>query len=47
VLWPLEPAQDEKPDWTRWQGPVQKVAVALKVPHKSLESTIVQGLTDP
>jgi hypothetical protein len=44
VLWPLEPAQDEKPDWTRCQGLVQKVAVALKVPHKSLESTIVQGL---
>jgi hypothetical protein len=24
VLWPLKPAQDEKPDWTRWQGPVKK-----------------------
>jgi hypothetical protein len=44
VLWPLEPAQDEKPDWIRWQGPVQKVVVELKVLHKSLEKTIVQGL---
>jgi type II secretory pathway predicted ATPase ExeA len=44
VLWPLEPAQDDKPDWTRWQGPVQKVVVELKVLHKSLEKTIGQGL---
>jgi hypothetical protein len=44
VLWPLEPAQDEKPDWTRWQGPVQKVVVELKVLHKSLEKTLASGL---
>jgi hypothetical protein len=44
VLWPLEPAQDDKPDWTRWQGPVQKVVVALKVLHKSLEKNLASGL---
>ena len=47
VLWPLKPAKDEKPDWIRWQGPVQKAVVALKVLHKSLESTIFQGLNRP
>jgi hypothetical protein len=46
VLWPLEPAQDEKekPDWTRWQGPVQKVVVELKVLHKILKKTLASGL---
>ncbi len=44
VLWPLAPAQEEKPDWVRWQGPVQKIVVELKVLHKSLESTIFSGL---
>jgi hypothetical protein len=44
VLWPLEPVQDDKPDWTRWQGPVQKVVVELKVLHKSLEKTLAHGL---
>ncbi|HKL00420.1 MAG TPA: AAA-like domain-containing protein [Desulfotignum sp.] len=44
VLWPLQPAQDDNPDWTRWQGPVQKVVVELKVLHKSLEKTLASGL---
>ena len=44
LLWPLKPAKDEKSDWIRWQGPVQRVAVALKVLHKSLENTIVSFL---
>ncbi len=44
VLWPLKPAKDEKPDWIKWQGPVQKVVVELKVLHKSLEKTIALGL---
>jgi hypothetical protein len=46
VLWPLEPAQDEKEesDWTRWQGPVQKVVVELKVLHKILKKTLASGL---
>jgi hypothetical protein len=48
VLWPLEPedaaTQAGRPAWTRWQGPVQKVVVELKVLHKSLEQTIATGL---
>jgi hypothetical protein len=48
VMWPLEPeeAADQagRPAWTRWQGPVQKVVVELKVLHKSLEQTIAKGL---
>jgi hypothetical protein len=44
VLWPLKPVEDEKPDWSRWQGPVQKVVVELKILHKSLENTIARGL---
>jgi hypothetical protein len=48
VMWPLEPeeaaVQAGRPAWTRWQGPVQKVVVELKVLHKGLESTIANGL---
>jgi len=33
-----------RPDWTRWQGPVQKMVVELKVLHKGLENTIARGL---
>jgi hypothetical protein len=48
VMWPLEPeeaaVQAGRPAWTRWQGPVQKVVVELKVLHKSLEQTIAKGL---
>jgi hypothetical protein len=44
VLWPLAPAQDDNPDWIRWQGPVQKVVAELKVLHKSLEKTLASGL---
>jgi hypothetical protein len=44
VLWPLELPEEGRPDWARWQGPVQKVVVELKVLHKSLELTLVQGL---
>jgi hypothetical protein len=48
VMWPLEPEevalQAGRPAWTRWQGPVQKVVVELKVLHKSLENTIAKGL---
>jgi hypothetical protein len=48
VMWPLEPEeaalQAGRPAWTRWQGPVQKVVVELKVLHKGLENTIAKGL---
>jgi hypothetical protein len=48
VMWPLEleetAVQTGRPPWTRWQGPVQKVVVELKVLHKSLEQTIAKGL---
>jgi hypothetical protein len=48
VMWPLETeeaaVQTGRPPWTRWQGPVQKVVVELKVLHKSLEQTIAKGL---
>jgi hypothetical protein len=48
VMWPLEPeeaaVQAGRPAWTRWQGPVQKVVVELKVLHKGLEHTIAKGL---
>jgi hypothetical protein len=48
VMWPLETeeaaVQAGRPAWTRWQGPVQKVVVELKVLHKSLENTIAKGL---
>jgi hypothetical protein len=48
VLWPLETeeaaVQAGRAAWTRWQGPVQKVVVELKVLHKSLEQTIAKGL---
>jgi hypothetical protein len=48
VMWPLEPEeaalQAGRPSWTRWQGPVQKVVVELKVLHKGLEQTIAKGL---
>jgi hypothetical protein len=44
VLWPLTEAQPEKPAWTRWQGPVQKAVIELKILHKSLDKTIADGL---
>ncbi|MEA1966966.1 MAG: ATP-binding protein [Thermodesulfobacteriota bacterium] len=44
MLWPLNRAAAGKPSWTRWQGPVQKSVIELKILHKSLEKTIVHGL---
>ena len=44
LLWPLEKAPEEEPSWTRWQGPVQKVVIELKILYKSLERTIDEGL---
>ncbi|KXB09186.1 CyrO [candidate division MSBL1 archaeon SCGC-AAA385M11] len=44
VLWPLTEAEPGKPSWTRWQGPVQKVVIELKILYKSLERTIEDGL---
>jgi hypothetical protein len=44
VLWPLTEAASDKPSWTRWQGPVQKAVIELKILYKSLERTIEDGL---
>ncbi|MEA2060133.1 MAG: ATP-binding protein [Thermodesulfobacteriota bacterium] len=44
VLWPLEAAEPGSPDWTRWQGRIQKVVIELKLLHKSLEATLSDGL---
>ena len=44
VLWPLTEAQPGQPSWTRWQGPVQKAVIELKILYKSLERTIEDGL---
>jgi len=44
VLWPLTRAEPGKPSWTRWQGPVQKVVIELKILYKSLEKTMAEGL---
>ena len=44
LLWPLNAAEPDQPSWTRWQGPVQKVVIELKILYKSLESTIADGL---
>ena len=44
LLWPLEQASPGHPPWTRWQGPVQKVVIELKILYKSLERTIAEGL---
>jgi hypothetical protein len=44
LLWPLKPAPPGQPTWTRWQGPVQKVVIELKILYKSLEGTISEGL---
>jgi hypothetical protein len=44
LLWPLKPAPPGQPSWTRWQGPVQKVVIELKILYKSLEGTISEGL---
>ena len=44
LLWPLEKAPEGEPSWTRWQGPVQKVVIELKILYKSLERTIDEGL---
>jgi hypothetical protein len=44
LLWPLKPAPPDKPSWTRWQGPVQKVVIELKILYKNLENTISEGL---
>ncbi|MDZ7759662.1 MAG: ATP-binding protein [Desulfovermiculus sp.] len=44
ILWPLDQAGPGQPDWTRWQGPVQKAVIELKILYKSLERTIEEGL---
>ena len=44
VLWPLTEAQPGQPSWTRWQGPVQKTVIELKILYKGLEKTIEDGL---
>ena len=44
LLWPLTPVEEGKPSWARWQKPVQKVVIELKILHKSLETTIAEGL---
>jgi hypothetical protein len=44
LLWPLNPAAPGQPSWTRWQGPVQKAVIELKILYKSLEGTIADGL---
>jgi hypothetical protein len=44
LLWPLESPKPGQPSWTRWQGPVQKVVIELKILYKSLEATIAEGL---
>ena len=44
VLWPLNQSQPGKPSWTRWQGPVQKAVIELKILYKSLEQTMDEGL---
>ncbi|MGM0645911.1 MAG: AAA-like domain-containing protein [Thermodesulfobacteriota bacterium] len=44
ILWPITEAKPGQPTWTRWQGPVQKAVIELKILHKSLEHTIAQGL---
>ncbi|MEA1969506.1 MAG: AAA-like domain-containing protein [Thermodesulfobacteriota bacterium] len=44
VLWPLTQAEPGKPFWTRWQGPVQKVVIELKILHNSMEKTLADGL---
>ena len=44
LLWPLNPAAPGAPYWTRWQGPVQKVVIELKILYKSLARTISEGL---
>ena len=38
ILWPLSQAEPGRPAWTRWQGPVQKAVIELKVLHKSLDT---------
>ncbi|MDZ7759230.1 MAG: AAA-like domain-containing protein [Desulfovermiculus sp.] len=44
VLWPLSQTQPGQPEWTRWQGPIQKAVIELKILYKSLEKTIEDGL---
>ena len=44
VLWPLTEAKPGKPAWTRWQGPMQKAVIELKILYKSLERAIEKGL---
>ena len=44
ILWPLNPAVEGRPDWIRWNGPIQKAVVECKVRHKGLERTIGHGL---
>jgi len=44
LLWPLSTAGSGQPSWTRWQGPVQKVVIELKILYKTLEGTIADGL---
>jgi hypothetical protein len=43
VLWPLTEAQPGQPSWIRWQGPIQKAVIELKILYKSLERTIEEG----
>ncbi len=44
LLWPLNAADPGQPSWSRWQGPVQKIVIELKILYKSLEATIEDGL---
>ena len=44
VLWPLIAVESDTPAWARWQGPVQKAVIELKILHKTLERTIENGL---
>ena len=41
---PLMPSGEDASEEERWQGPVQKVVIELKVLHRSLERTIEEGL---
>lgn len=44
LLWPLNTAKPGQPSWTRWQGPVQKTVIELKILYKSLDRTIADGM---
>ena len=44
VIWPLPSSSDDREPWTRWNGPVQKAVIECKILHKSLETTLADGL---